>query len=63
MGIHSSVLTNEDIPPSIVETNRCEQDVSVVDGMVMSDPCSSETPELLNSGVRAESGSLLLLSL
>ena len=63
MSISSSIMTNEDMPPSIVETNRGKQNISVVDRMVVSDPGSSETPEGLYSRVLTESRGLLLLSL
>ena len=57
-----SVEAHDGIPPQIVDTDSASNNISVVEFVVVGDPCSDKSPEGLPGWVRTESGDLLWLS-
>jgi len=62
MSILLSVVSNDGIPPKIVDTTGTSNDVGVVEFVVVGHPGSNESPEGLHSWVSSKSGCLLWLS-
>ena len=63
MGVFGSVVSNESVPPEVVEADGATNDIGVVKFMVVAHPGSDESPEGLDSWIGAESADFLWLSL
>ena len=72
--VSSSVVVYNSVPPELVDSESAytfirllslvltENDIGIVGLMVLSNPCSNESPGGLDSGISTESGHLLGLS-
>ena len=57
-----SVIADQNRSPEGVESVGAQDNISVIELMVVGKPASDKSPEVLNSWVRPESGSLLWLA-
>ena len=62
MSILLSVVSNDGVPPKVVDTNSTANNVSVVEFMVVADPGSDESPEGFDGWVSSKSSNFLWLS-
>ena len=62
MTVSLSIVSNDEVPPNLVDEEGGADNVGIVSLMVVGNPDSNESPEGLDSWVSTESGSLLWLS-
>ena len=62
MLVSSSVVADASVPPELIDGERAQQAVGVVEFVVVGDPGSDKSPGGLDGRVSAETGNLLGLA-